>query len=73
MGAAYTATFQNTLTTLNPGYTTNALGLDAMTFSSVLATDILGVSTTGTTTFFDGTNVRYIDGRQTELHIIGRN
>lgn len=23
--------------------------------------------------FFDGTNVRYIDGRQTELHIIGRN
>src|SRR5690606_36879632 len=42
---------------VNPGYTTNALGLDATTFTTVLATDVLGVSLDGTTTFFDGTNV----------------
>ena len=57
MGPVFSSVFQNTLTTLNPGYSTNALGLDAATFSSVLATDVLTVSTSGTTTFFDGTNV----------------
>ncbi len=57
MGGAFSSIFETTLTTLNPGYTTNALGLDAPTFSSVLATDILTVSTSGVTTFFDGTNV----------------
>jgi len=57
MGANFQSAFQTQLLALNPGYTTNALGLDAATFTSVLATDVLGVSTTGTTTFFDGTNV----------------
>lgn len=57
MGAAFSSIFETTLTTLNPGYTTNALGLDAPSFSSTLATDILTVSTSGVTTFFDGTNV----------------
>lgn len=57
MGAAFQAAFQTKLMALNPGYTTNALGLDAATFTTVLATDVLNVSTTGTTTFFDGTNV----------------
>lgn len=57
MGAAYQSIFQSRLLALNPGYTTNALGLDAATFSSVLATDVLGVSKTAPTTFFDGTNV----------------
>lgn len=57
MGSAFNAVFETTLTTLNAGYTTNALGLDAPTFSSTLATDILTVSTNGVTTFFDGTNV----------------
>lgn len=57
MGATYQSAFQSQLLALNPGYTTNALGLDAATFTTVLATDALGVSTTGTTTFFDGTNV----------------
>lgn len=56
-GAAFAAEFETTLTTLNPGYTTNLLGLDAPGFSGVLASDVLTVSTTGTTTFFDGTNV----------------
>ncbi len=57
MGAAFQSKFQARLLGLNPGYTTNALGLSASAFTGVLATDVLTVSTTGTTTFFDGTNV----------------
>ena len=57
MGASFASSFESRLMALNPGYTTNALGLDATTFTSVLATDVLSVSTVGTTTFFDGTNV----------------
>ncbi|MBL7775345.1 MAG: DUF4331 family protein [Saprospiraceae bacterium] len=56
-GSAFAAKFQQKLLALNSGYTTNALGLDAATFTGILATDVLGVSTTGVTTFFDGTNV----------------
>ncbi|MEO1438064.1 MAG: DUF4331 family protein, partial [Bacteroidota bacterium] len=56
-GAAFQSEFETTLTTLNPGYTTNLLGLNAGDFTGVLASDVLTVSTTGTTTFFDGTNV----------------
>ncbi len=57
MGATFSTAFQNRLLALNPGYTTNALGQDAATFTGFLATDVLNVSLTGTTTFFDGTNV----------------
>jgi hypothetical protein len=57
MGAAFQSKFQARLLALNPGYTTNALGLNASAFTGVLATDVITVSTTGTTTFFDGTNV----------------
>lgn len=57
MGAAFQAKFQARLLALNSGYTTNALGLNASAFTGLLATDVLTVSTTGTTTFFDGTNV----------------
>lgn len=57
MGAAFQAKFQARLLALNLGYTTNALGMDAATLTGALATDVLNVSTTGTTTFFDGTNV----------------
>lgn len=56
-GAAFQTMFENNLLAVNPGYTTNALGLDAPTFTGVLATDVLNVSLDGTTTFFDGTNV----------------
>ena len=56
-GSEYADNFEKRLMALNPGYTTNALGLDAATFTSVLASDVLSVATTGTTTFFDGTNV----------------
>lgn len=55
--AAFQTMFENNLLAVNPGYTTNALGLDAPTFTGVLATDVLNVSLDGTTTFFDGTNV----------------
>ncbi len=57
MGGAFAGAFNDRLLALNPGYTTNALGWDAATFSGALATDVLTVSLDGTTTFFDGTNV----------------
>ena len=57
MGAAFQAKFQARLLALNAGYTTNALGQDAATFTGLLATDMLNASTSGKTTFFDGTNV----------------
>ncbi|GAA3555243.1 hypothetical protein GCM10022395_03290 [Snuella lapsa] len=59
--AAFQSMFQANLEALSPAYAnngdTNALGLDAATFTSVLATDVLNVSLDGTTTFYDGTNV----------------
>ncbi|WP_255369921.1 DUF4331 family protein [Mucilaginibacter sp. OK283] len=36
---------------LNPGFTTNAAGLSAAAFSQTLATDVLNVSTAGTTSY----------------------
>ena len=57
MGAAFATKFKDRLLALNAGYTTNLLGLDATAFTGVLATDVLNVSTTAPTTFFDGTNV----------------
>lgn len=57
MAAAFGAKFNAQLLALNAGYTTNALTQDAATFTGLLATDVLNVSTTGKTTFFDGTNV----------------
>ncbi len=66
--AAFQAKFQARLLALNPGYTTNALGQNAATFTGLLATDVLNVSTTGTTTFFDGTNV--LTGRKLDDDVI---
>jgi hypothetical protein len=57
MGATYQSVFQSRLLALNSGYTTNALGQTAAQLTGLLATDVLGVAKTGTTTFFDGTNV----------------
>jgi Domain of unknown function (DUF4331) len=57
MAAAFGTKFKNRLLALNPGYTTNALGMNADVFSGALVTDVLTVSKTGVTTFFDGTNV----------------
>jgi hypothetical protein len=68
MAAAYNSVFQTKLLALNAGYTTNALGQNASTFSSLLATDVMNVSLTGTTTFFDGTNV--LTGRRLSDDVI---
>jgi len=57
MDASFQSAFETRLLALNPGYTTNLLGLDAPAFTGVLATDVLNVSTTAPTTFYDGTNV----------------
>jgi len=60
-GAAFQTKFQTKLEALNPAHAdamyTNALGFNAEQFTTALATDVLTVSLTGTTTFFDGTNV----------------
>lgn len=60
-GASFQSMFQTNLTALSPAYANpgdaNALGLDAATFTGLLATDVLNVSLDGTTTFYDGTNV----------------
>ncbi len=55
MNAAFNAQFQSVLTGF--GYSTNALGLNLSAFTGVLVTDVLNVKMSGTTTFFDGTNV----------------
>ena len=55
MDAAFNAQFQSVLTGF--GYTTNILGLTKAQFAGVLVTDVLNVKMSGTTTFYDGTNV----------------
>lgn len=57
MNAAFQSKFQTRLLALNAGYTTNALGQTPAQLTGLLATDVLGASTTGVTTFFDGVNV----------------
>lgn len=57
MNTAFGTKFKNRLLALNAGYSTNALGQNADALTGLLATDVLNVSTTGVTTFFDGTNV----------------
>jgi hypothetical protein len=59
--AKFQGMFQANLEGLSPAYANegdaNALGLDAAAFTGLLATDVLGISLDGKTTFFDGTNV----------------
>jgi hypothetical protein len=55
MNAAFLTDFVNKLNSF--GYTSNILGLNANQFAGVLVTDVLNASTTGVTTFYDGTNV----------------
>ena len=55
MSAAFKTDFVNKLTAF--GFTQNALGQTKDQFASLLVTDVLNVSTTGPTTFFDGTHV----------------
>ena len=57
MAGLFNDKFKEKLLALNPGYTSNLLGLNADQFIGVLSTDVLNASTSGTTTFYDGTNV----------------
>ena len=57
MGAAFQSKFKTQLLALNSAYTTNALTQTADQFTTLLATDVLNVSTTKKTTFFDGVNL----------------
>src|SRR5664279_231651 len=57
MPAKFTNDMKTSLLTLNPGYTTNLLGLTADQFIGVLSTDVLNASTTGVTSFYNGTQV----------------
>jgi len=68
MGGLFATKFKNKLLALNAGYTTNLLGLTAEQFTGVLATDVLNVSTTAPTTFYDGTNV--LTGRKLNDDVI---
>jgi len=53
----FTNDMKTSLLTLNPGYTTNLLGLTADQFIGVLSTDVLNASTKGVTSFYNGTQV----------------
>jgi len=55
MHGAFYNDFVNKLTAF--GYSTNILGLTKEQFAGALVTDVLNVSTTGVTSFYDGTNV----------------
>ena len=57
MPSIFTNDMKTSLMSLNPGYTTNLLGLTADQFISVLSTDVLNASTTGVTSFYNGTQV----------------
>ena len=57
MASVFASEMKANMLALNPGYTTNLLGLTADQFIGVLSTDVLNVSTNGKATFYDGTNV----------------
>lgn len=66
MAAAYQSVFQARLIALTTPvgvYSTNALGQNAAQFTGLLATDVLNVKTSGTTTFFDGVPAHTLSGR----------
>lgn len=66
--ATFQSKFQARLMALNPGYTTNLLGQTASQFTTLLANDVLNVSTNGVTAFFNGTQL--LTGRTLEEDVI---
>jgi hypothetical protein len=66
MSATFKPAIVNKLTAF--GYTQNALGQNKDAFATLLATDVLNVKMSGTTTFFDGTNV--LTGRKADDDVI---
>jgi Domain of unknown function (DUF4331) len=57
MAGLFTNDMKTSLLTLNPNFTTNLLGLTADQFINVVSTDVLNASTTGVTSFYNGTQV----------------
>ena len=66
--ATFQSKFQARLMALNPGYTTNILGQTANQFTTLLANDVLNVSTNGITAFYNGTQL--LTGRTLEEDVI---
>jgi hypothetical protein len=66
LSAAFKQTIVDKLTAF--GYTQNALGQDKNTFATLLSNDVLNAKLSGTTTFFDGTNV--LTGRKLDDDVI---
>ncbi|RYZ20689.1 MAG: DUF4331 domain-containing protein [Chitinophagaceae bacterium] len=66
LSAAFKQTIIDKLTAF--GYTQNALGQDKNTFADLLSKDVLNAKLSGTTTFFDGTNV--LTGRKLDDDVI---
>ncbi|GGG58692.1 DUF4331 family protein [Bizionia arctica] len=66
-GAAFQSMFQDNLMGLSPAFANpgdmNALGLDAATFTGLLATDVLSLSLDGETTFFNPNSGALLTGR----------
>ena len=57
MAGLFTNDMKTSLLTLNPGYTTNLLGLTSDQFIGVVSTDVLNASTQGVTSFYNGKQV----------------
>lgn len=57
MQAEFQDRFQDKLLILNPGYTTNTLGLDATAFTTLISNDVLWLAKTGATTYSNGTEI----------------
>jgi hypothetical protein len=57
MPGIFTNDMKTSLLTLNPNFSTNLLGLTADQFIGVVSTDVLNASTTGVTSFYNGTQV----------------
>src|SRR5450631_1692718 len=57
MSVVFTSDMKTSLLKLNPGYSTNLLGLTADAFIGVVSTDVLNATTTGVTSFYNGTQV----------------
>src|SRR5690606_36311940 len=60
MQEAFQENFQFNLTDstgLNPGYTTNILGMDAEAYTTLLSNDVLWLAQTGITSYYNGTEI----------------
>ena len=71
MAKLFGAQIKSKLLALNPDYTVNKIGANIDQLAGALSTDVLNVSLTGKTTFYDGTNV--LTGRTLDEDVIDDN